>query len=101
MQETITMSGKGQIVIPARVRKRFGLKKGEKLILEVEDRDIKLTPKTLDLTTLVGSWPELDTETITKEIIEDRERDAKIEKERENQMEKAFKKSQKKRSKGI
>ncbi len=90
MQETITMSGKGQIVIPARVRKRFGLKKGEKLILEVEDRDIKLTPKTVDLTTLVGSWPELDTETITKEIIEDRERDAKIEKERENQIEKTF-----------
>ena len=101
MQETITMSGKGQIVIPARVRKRFGLKKGEKLILEVEDRDIKLTPKTVDLTTLVGSWPELDTETISKEIIEDRERDAEIEKERENQIEKAFKKSQKKRSKGI
>ena len=100
MQE-ITMSGKGQIVIPARVRKRFGLKKGEKLILEVEDRDIKLTPKTVDLTTLVGSWPELDTETISKEIIEDRERDAEIEKERKNQIEKAFKKSQKKRSKGI
>ena len=85
-EETITMSGKGQIVIPARIRKRFGLKKGEELILEIEGRRISLTPKTVDLTTLVGSWPELDIEAVERGIIEDRERDAEIERERERQM---------------
>lgn len=72
--ETITMSGKGQIVIPARVRKKFGLKKGTKLIIDVEDMDIKLTPKTVDLTTLVGSVkPVFDKETVRKKIREMRE----------------------------
>jgi AbrB family looped-hinge helix DNA binding protein len=72
--ETITMSGKGQIVIPARVRKRFGLKKGAKLIIDVEDMDIKLTPKTVDLTTLVGSVkPVFDRETVRKKLREMRE----------------------------
>ncbi|MCX9012859.1 MAG: AbrB/MazE/SpoVT family DNA-binding domain-containing protein [Candidatus Methanoperedens sp.] len=73
--ETITMSAKGQIVIPLRIRKKFGLKKGEKLFIEVEDRDIKLTPKTVDITTLVGSVkPVFDRETVRKNIREMREK---------------------------
>ena len=68
------MSAKGQIVIPLRIRKKFGLKKGEKLFIEVEDRDIKLTPKTVGITTLVGSVkPVLDRETVRKNIREMRE----------------------------
>ena len=47
---------------------------------------IKIKPKT-KLRSLRGTWPELDIETITREIIEDREQDAKIEKEREKQIE--------------
>ncbi len=72
--QTITMSAKGQIVIPLKIRKKFGLKKGEKLFIEAEDRDIKLTPKTVDITTLVGSVkPVFDRETVRKNIREMRE----------------------------
>jgi len=72
--QTITMSAKGQIVIPLRIRKRFGLKKGEKLIVDVENMDIKLTPKTVDITTLVGSVkPVVERETVRKKIREMRE----------------------------
>jgi AbrB family looped-hinge helix DNA binding protein len=72
--QTITMSAKGQIVIPLRIRKRFGLKKGEKLIVDVENMDIKLTPKTVDITTLVGSVkPVVDRETVRKKIREMRD----------------------------
>lgn len=72
--QTITMSAKGQIVIPLRIRKKFGLKKGEKLIIEAEDRNIKLIPRTVDITTLVGSVkPVLDRETVRKNIRKMRE----------------------------
>ena len=72
--QTITMSAKGQIVIPLMIRKRFGLKKGEKLIVDVENMDIKLTPKTVDITTLVGSVkPVVDRETVKKKIREMRD----------------------------
>lgn len=70
----ITMSSKGQIVIPLSIRKLFGLKTGEKLIVDVENRDIKLTPKTVDITTLVGSVKPLFTsEEVRKKIREDRD----------------------------
>jgi len=72
--QTITMSAKGQIVIPLRIRKRFGLKKGEKLLVDVENMDIRLTPKTVDITTLVGSVkPVVDRETVRKKIRETRD----------------------------
>ena len=72
--QTITMSAKGQIVIPLMIRKRFGLKKGEKLIVDVDNMDIKLTPKTVDITTLVGSVkPVVDRETVRKKIRETRD----------------------------
>ncbi len=72
--QTITMSAKGQIVIPLGIRKKFGLKKGEKLLVDVENMDIKLTPKTVDITTLVGSVkPVVDRETVRKKIRETRD----------------------------
>ncbi len=49
----------------------------------MEERNyIRILPPT-DLRSLCGSWPDLDVDVLTKEIIEDRERDAKIERERE------------------
>lgn len=91
--ETITISAKGQVIIPAHVRKMFGLRKGDKLMLEVGDRSIKMIPKTVDLTTLVGSIKGLDIETITKQIIEDRKDDE----ERERLIEEALSKTMKKK----
>ena len=80
------MSGKGQVVIPADIRRKLSLKKGEMVFVEEDKGVIKIKPKT-KLRSLRGTWPELDIETITREIIEDREQDAKIEKEREKQIE--------------
>lgn len=94
--ETATMSTKGQVIIPARLRKKYGFNKGRKIVFIEEPGYIKMMPPT-DLRSLCGSWPELDMETLTKEIIEDRERDAEIERERERQIEKEAKKNLKKK----
>ncbi|MCG2727307.1 MAG: AbrB/MazE/SpoVT family DNA-binding domain-containing protein [Candidatus Methanoperedenaceae archaeon] len=85
--ETITMSAKGQVIIPARIRKMFRLKKGDKILLEVENRNIKMIPKTVDITTLVGSVKDLDMELVRKQIEEMRKDDE----ERERLIEEAIK----------
>ncbi|MDD5473296.1 MAG: AbrB/MazE/SpoVT family DNA-binding domain-containing protein [Candidatus Methanoperedens sp.] len=85
--ETITMSAKGQVIIPARIRKMFRLKKGDKILLEVENRNIKMIPKTVDITTLVGSVKDIDMEFVRKQIEEMRKDDE----ERERLIEEAIK----------
>jgi AbrB family looped-hinge helix DNA binding protein len=72
--QKIRMSRKGQVVIPAEIRKKYKLKEGEMLFLEEEDGTIKLMPRT-KLRSLCGTWPDLDIEAVTKEIIEDRKTD--------------------------
>lgn len=84
--QKVRISGKGQVVIPAQIRRKLSLKQGETVFVEEDMGVIKIKPKT-KLKSLRGKWPELDIETITKEIIEDRERDAQIEKDREKQRE--------------
>lgn len=42
MIDTITVSSKGQIVIPEKVRKQFGIKAGSKLVLFERDDSIVL-----------------------------------------------------------
>lgn len=51
----ITVSGKGQIVIPAQLREKFEIKKGTKLTIEAENGSIRLKPKA-SITTLCGTW---------------------------------------------
>lgn len=72
--ETAIISTKGQVIIPARLRKKYGFMKGDKLVFIEEDGYIKMLPPT-DLRKLCGSWPELDIETVTEEIIKEREDD--------------------------
>jgi len=84
--QKVKMSRKGQVVIPAEIRRKLNIKHGEMVFVEEDKGVIKIKPKT-KLRSLRGTWPELDIETITKEIIEDRENDARIEKEREKQRE--------------
>jgi AbrB family looped-hinge helix DNA binding protein len=72
--QKIRMSRKGQVVIPAQIRKKYNLKEGHMLFLEEEDGSIKLMPRT-KLRSLCGTWSDLDIESATKEIIEDRKRD--------------------------
>ena len=80
--QKIRMLRKGQVVVPAGIRKKLDLKEGSILGIEEDQGVIKLRPK-VKLRSLCGTWPELDIETISKEIIEERERDEKIEQERE------------------
>jgi len=42
--EVVTLSSKGQIVIPSKVRKKFSLKEGDALIVVEEDDAIRLQP---------------------------------------------------------
>ncbi len=44
MMLRITISEKGQIVIPAELRKRYGLKKGDRLVIEDGNGCIVLRP---------------------------------------------------------
>ena len=65
--QTITISAKGQVVIPASIRKKFNLKKGDKLTIMEEEGYIKMIPPA-DLTSLSGAWSDLDTKTVRKQI---------------------------------
>lgn len=44
MSETVIVSGRGQITLPAALRKRFGIKSGDLLILEDRGHEIVLIP---------------------------------------------------------
>jgi len=65
--QTVTISAKGQVVIPANIRKKFNLKKGEKLAIVEENGYIKMIPPA-DLTSLYGAWSDLDARTVRKQI---------------------------------
>ncbi|MDP3103260.1 MAG: AbrB/MazE/SpoVT family DNA-binding domain-containing protein [Candidatus Methanoperedens sp.] len=84
--QKIRMMGKGQVVIPARIRKKLNITEGSMLAVEEAEGVIKLMPK-VKLRSLWGTWPELDIETVSKEIIEDREHEEEIEKAREKKRE--------------
>lgn len=47
MKETLVVSGRGQITLPAVVRKRFGLKGGDVVILEDRGNELVLRPGTV------------------------------------------------------
>jgi AbrB family looped-hinge helix DNA binding protein len=42
--ETVTVSSKGQVTIPSKLRRRLKIAKGEKLLVVNEDNAIKLVP---------------------------------------------------------
>ena len=44
MNETLIVSSRGRITLPAGLRKRFGIKSGDLLILEDRGNEIVLTP---------------------------------------------------------
>lgn len=81
------MSRKGQIVIPARLRKKYGLTEGAKLIFIEQDQQIIIKPRT-KWTDICGSVKGLDMETARKQLEEMRKDDE----ERDNLLEKASKK---------
>jgi AbrB family looped-hinge helix DNA binding protein len=42
--ETVTVSSKGQVTLPSKLRKRLRIAKGEKFLVVSEDNTIKLVP---------------------------------------------------------
>jgi len=64
--DVVTQSSKGQIVIPAKVRKKFSLKEGDSLVLVPEKDAIRLQP----LTNLSELWG-VDTLTGTRKILKE------------------------------
>ena len=65
--EVVTLSSKGQIVIPAKVRKKFSLKEGDSLVLVEENDTIRLQPL-VNLSELWGVDQQKDTGTALKEL---------------------------------
>ena len=44
MSETLVVSSRGQITLPAAIRKRFGIKGGDVMLLESREGEIALKP---------------------------------------------------------
>jgi AbrB family looped-hinge helix DNA binding protein len=65
--EVVTLSSKGQIVIPAKVRKKFSLKEGDSLVLMEENNAIRLQPL-VNLSELWGVDTLKDTGAMLKEL---------------------------------
>jgi len=70
----VTVSEKGQIAIPVRIRRKYGIQKGMKLRLVEEENGIKILPP-VDLSKICGTWKDLDLEEIASEIEEMRAED--------------------------
>jgi AbrB family looped-hinge helix DNA binding protein len=82
--EESTMTSKGQIVVPARLRRRYGLKQGTKVYFIERDKEILFQPVTKDYLKSVHGMLTSET-SMTKELLKERAKDrdreeAKIEK---------------------
>jgi len=76
MEYVLRVSSKGQVVIPAEVRRKFNIK--SKVILKIEDKEIKLIPF-MDLKDAFGLDGDKMIE-VAKSLLADKEREIKLEK---------------------
>jgi AbrB family looped-hinge helix DNA binding protein len=65
--DVVTLSSKGQIVIPSKVRKKFSLKEGDLLVIVEEKDAIRLQPL-VNLSELWGVDKLKNTDTMLKEM---------------------------------
>ncbi|MCX9074508.1 MAG: AbrB/MazE/SpoVT family DNA-binding domain-containing protein [Candidatus Methanoperedens sp.] len=72
MEESI-ISVKGQVVIPARLRKKYGLKAGERVVFIEEDNYVIIKPRTKWIDLCGSVKPELTMEEARKKVREMRE----------------------------
>lgn len=84
--EESTMTSKGQIVVPAKLRRRHGLKPGTKVYFIERDEEILFQPVTKEYLKSVHGMLASET-SMTKELLKERAKDkereeAKIEKHR-------------------
>jgi AbrB family looped-hinge helix DNA binding protein len=78
----VTISEKGQIVIPAALRKRYGLAPGDKLAVVDKNGEILLRPLPRHpLINLRGKYRTAGTETLTAALLRERRAERALEKE--------------------
>lgn len=66
MQETLILSSRGQVTLPASLRKQLGLEPGSALVVEARDGELRLRPAAvLPLATYsdaeIAAWDSADT----------------------------------------
>jgi AbrB family looped-hinge helix DNA binding protein len=72
--EESTMTSKGQIVVPARLRRRYGLKPGIKVYFIERDEEILFQPVTKEYLKSVHGMLTSET-SVTKELLKERAKD--------------------------
>jgi len=82
--ETAYVTSKGQLVIPARLRRRYGIKPGTKVCFVERDHEILFQPVTKEYIRSMCGMLKSDT-SVTQELLKERARDkereeAKLEK---------------------
>jgi len=76
----VTVSAKGQIALPAELRRRYGLKQGDKLILKETEESITLYPMGAHpLLELRGNYQEAEEPRLTEELLKERKAERKRE----------------------
>jgi AbrB family looped-hinge helix DNA binding protein len=79
--EVSTMTSKGQIVVPARLRKRYGIKPGTKIHFIERNHEILFQPVTKEYIRSLCGILKSDSY-LTKELLKERARDKKREEEK-------------------
>lgn len=60
MREIVSkVTDKGQVTIPAEVRRKLGIHRGEHVVFRIEDDDIRIRPARFTLESVFGSVPAL------------------------------------------
>jgi len=72
--EESTMTSKGQIVVPAKLRRRYGLKPGTKVYFIERDDEILFQPVTKEFIRSVHGMLKSES-SVTKELLKERARD--------------------------
>ena len=76
--ETAYVTSKGQLVVPAKLRRKYGIKPGTKICFMERNHEIVFQPVTKEYIRSVCGLLKSDT-SATKELLEDRARDKKRE----------------------
>ncbi len=59
-QFTTTMTQRGQVTLPARVRRILGIKPREKVTFQIDGDDVRIVPTRFSVESVRGSVPALD-----------------------------------------
>ena len=79
----IKVSSKGQIVIPSEIRDNYGYTKGTELVVTMLDENRLLLERVPKLSDLFGFLGNVEA---SRSLLADREREAKVEKERREEI---------------